>query len=241
MAIDSIKLTPYAFYDVMRQYAFRVVSDTPTFERTNHPAGYLLYERYLRKAEHIKLYSKGINDYALIYIGDSLVATIDRNAPVGSLPKRIPLDIPMGKALRILVENMGHVNFGKKLWDDQKGFTNGIVLNGARDFQVGITWLDSMPEYSGSASYHLHQPVYYKGTFELKGSADTYLDMHGFGKGVVFINGHNLGRYWEVGPQFSLYVPGVWLNKGKNEIVIFDQLNHKQMHSISSTAKPVNR
>ena len=64
----------------------------------------------------------------------------------------------------------------------------------------------------------------YKGEFKLTEVADTYLDMRKFGKGFVFLNGHNLGKYWQIGAQQTIYVPAVWLKKGKNEIVVFDQL-----------------
>jgi beta-galactosidase len=82
-------------------------------------------------------------------------------------------------------------------------------------------------------------PVMYEGTFTLKDTGDTFLNMSGWGKGIVFVNGHNLGRYWHVGPQQTLYVPGVWLNKGENKIVIFEQLNDKAQQSISAQKSPI--
>lgn len=59
-----------------------------------------------------------------------------------------------------------------------------------------------------------------KGTFDLNETGDTFLDMENWGKGIVFVNGKNIGRYWHVGPQQTLYLPGVWLKKGSNKIVI---------------------
>lgn len=66
------------------------------------------------------------------------------------------------------------------------------------------------------------EPVIYRGSFILQEIGDTYLDFAQWGKGYVWINGHNLGRYWEVGPQKRLYCPGVWLKKGENQIVILN-------------------
>jgi beta-galactosidase len=72
------------------------------------------------------------------------------------------------------------------------------------------------------------------GSFVLTETGDTFLDMHGFGKGFVFVNGHNLGKYWNIGPQQTLYLPGCWLKKGLNTIVVFDELkiNHKSIGAI---------
>jgi beta-galactosidase GanA len=64
--------------------------------------------------------------------------------------------------------------------------------------------------------------IFFRGAFELAQPADTYLDMTAYQKGIVWVNGHNLGRYWDRGPQRRLYCPGVWLRRGKNEIVVFD-------------------
>ena len=63
---------------------------------------------------------------------------------------------------------------------------------------------------------------FFKGTFELNKVGDTFLDVSSWKKGVVWVNGHNLGRYWHIGPQLDLYLPGCWLKKGVNEIVVFD-------------------
>jgi beta-galactosidase len=65
-------------------------------------------------------------------------------------------------------------------------------------------------------------PAFHRGTFTLATVADTYLDVRGLGKGFVWVNGHNLGRTWSVGPQESLYVPAPWLQKGVNQVVAFD-------------------
>ena len=63
---------------------------------------------------------------------------------------------------------------------------------------------------------------YYRGWFTLKKTGDTFLNMEAFGKGLVYVNGHAIGRYWSIGPQQTLYVPGCWLKKGKNEVIVLD-------------------
>lgn len=68
---------------------------------------------------------------------------------------------------------------------------------------------------------------------------DTFIDMRAWGKGIIFINGKHIGRYWKVGPQQTLYIPGVWLRKGKNKIVIFEQLNEIPQQNVNTVREPV--
>jgi len=88
-------------------------------------------------------------------------------------------------------------------------------------------------------NYKKDQPVIYEGNFSLSKTGDTFLDMSKWGKGIVFVNGHNLGRYWNVGPQQTLYLPGCWLKKGKNEIKVFEQLNIEEQKEIRGIKTPV--
>jgi beta-galactosidase len=81
-------------------------------------------------------------------------------------------------------------------------------------------------------------PAWYKATFDLKSTGDTYIDMSTWGKGMVWVNGYNLGRYWKIGPQQTLFMPGCWLKKGKNEIIILD-LETPTATQISGVITPV--
>jgi beta-galactosidase len=90
-----------------------------------------------------------------------------------------------------------------------------------------------------SNEYTKNHPVIYNGSFALSKTGDTFLDMSKWGKGIVFVNGHNLGRYWNVGPQQTLYLPGCWLKKGKNTITVFEQLNTQEQKEISGIKTPV--
>ena len=128
-----------------------------------------------------------------------------------------------GAQFDILMENLGRVNYGPQIEDQKKGITKGVWFNWA--FQNGwdiyplplnnIEKVDFSKEYKeGPAFYHFELTV-----DEL---ADTFLELPGFGHGCVFINGKNLGRFWEIGPQKRLYIPAPLLREGKNEIIVFE-------------------
>ncbi|MBS1686918.1 MAG: beta-galactosidase [Bacteroidetes bacterium] len=240
MGIDKIELK--CVQSTMRRKPF-IYKDAPTMEQSGHPFGYIAYEKTFVETTRGKLSTDGLTDYAQIYVNDSLITIINRDMPAGKIARSIAVDIPLGGRLKIVVENMGRINFGKKLWENHRGVTKGIRIDG----KIVNNWVatavseDPSAAHMEEVAYQHGEPIYYSGTFALTDADDTYLDMHAFGKGCVFVNGHNLGRYWEIGPQYSLYVPGVWLHKGKNEIVIFDMLNRKQQYYISATDHPVNR
>jgi len=82
-----------------------------------------------------------------------------------------------------------------------------------------------------------NHPYLHRGTLNIEDAADTFIDMSGWTKGVVFVNGYNLGRYWEIGPQQTLYVPAPLLQKGGNEIVVLELHDHKE--SIRFVDQPV--
>lgn len=81
-------------------------------------------------------------------------------------------------------------------------------------------------------------PVMRKGTFNLAKTGDTYLDMRTWGKGVVWINGHNLGKYWSIGPQQTIYLPKEWLKAGKNDITVLELLDNKQA-TVEAISTPI--
>ena len=115
----------------------------------------------------------------------------------------------------------------------EKVTLNGQELLGWKMYQLPFTSLAGF-RYLPAQNEGELQPALYRGTFSLRTTGDTYLDMHGYGKGFVFINGHNLGKYWNIGPTQTLYVPAVWLKKGINEVVVFDQLlgDHKEISTL---------
>lgn len=130
------------------------------------------------------------------------------------------------KKIEILVDAMGRVNYGKHLYD-RKGISRVMLGNQILfDFDVYTLPLDNIEavKYGDNAQQF---PKFLKGTFKAATDADCFVDMTGFKKGCVFVNGFNLGRYWGAGPQMTLYLPKDVL-KDENEIVIFEQEGAEQ-------------
>jgi beta-galactosidase len=152
------------------------------------------------------------------------------------------VDIPQGKVtLDILVENMGRINFGPYLLKNKKGITEQVtlgkqVLTGWQMYSLPFDDI-AMVTFNGTTPKE-NIPVVRKGSFNLQKTGDTYLDMRSWGKGCVWINGHNLGRYWEIGPQQTVYVPAEWLRTGQNEVVVLELLKSDQA-SLTGLENPI--
>jgi beta-galactosidase len=199
-----------------------------TFEDLNQAYGFVLYRATLNNAASGLLKIKYLRDYGIICINGKRVGTLDRRLNEDSLQ----VDIPKGKVtLDILVENLGRINFGKYLLQNKKGITENVSLSGkeVKNWNMYSLPFNNISSFKfKSDKINTTAPVAKKGTFSLKDVGDTYLDMSDWGKGVVWINGHNLGRYWHVGPQQTLYVPAEWLKKGANNIVVLELLKPEQ-------------
>ena len=121
---------------------------------------------------------------------------------------------------------------------DRKGITDRVSLNGMTlmDWQIFTLPFDEkdVQNLKFTSGENTKPGLFFKGEFDLAAVGDTYLDVSQWEKGVVWVNGHNLGRYWNIGPQKQLYCPAPWLKKGKNEIVIFDlhQLEAKSVKGV---------
>ena len=126
----------------------------------------------------------------------------------------------------ILMENMGRVNYGHKLLADtqRKGIRTGVC----KDLHFLLNWqqyplsFENIENIDFSKGWQPEQPAFYAFDFEMKALKDTYLDLSGFGKGLAFVNGVNIGRFWNVGPTLSLYIPHSLLKEGNNRIIIFE-------------------
>ena len=101
--------------------------------------------------------------------------------------------------------------------------------------------LENMPDLKAFNNKKLSAglPAFYAASFKLDKTGDVFLDMQHWGKGVVFVNGHHLGRFWNKGPQQTLYLPGCWLHKGNNDIVVFDQENDHIKQQVESSASHI--
>jgi beta-galactosidase len=191
-----------------------------TMEAAGQEYGYALYRTKVSSPAKAELVVAEVHDYAEIFVNGQRAGSLDRRLQ----QDRISIDLPNeSNTLDILVENLGRINFGQKLREDRKGITESVKLGGHdligwEIYPLPMTDLTSLRFTKRSA----HGPAFYRGTFDLKTTGDTFLDTSKLGMGVAWVNGHNLGRFWNIGPQQTLYVPGVWLNKGSNEIILFD-------------------
>jgi beta-galactosidase len=190
-----------------------------TMEALGQSYGLILYRKQLDRGAKGKLEIAEVKDYALVSQGGKTLGTLDRRLKQNSLD----VDVNTSAPLDILVENMGRVNFGPNMVTDRKGISDKVTLNGEEltGWEIYPLPLTDLSRLKFSANPK-QGSAFYRGTFQVASTGDTYLDMRGWGKGYVWVNGHNLGRYWRVGPQQSLFVPAGWLKSGRNEIVVLD-------------------
>lgn len=236
IAIPNIKLTQYtSLLDILPQ---PVSNKTPlTFEDLNQAYGFVLYRTTLAGGKTGTLKLNELRDYAIIMVNGKQAGILDRRHKQDSLQ----LTLPGGQVtLDILVENLGRINFGPYLLKNQKGITQNVKFNGAEltNWKMYSLPFNQVSNIAYNNKKVSDAPSVQKGTFSLTTVADTYLDMSGWGKGVVWINGHNLGRYWYVGPQQTLYLPAEWLKKGQNEVVVLELIKSDN-HSLSSSKTPI--
>ena len=190
-----------------------------TMEDLGQAYGYLLYRTNIPADTKGELVLSGLHDYAQIYAGTALIGTLDRRLK----QDRLAVSLTKGTVLNILVENSGRVNFTTVMRGERKGIVDSVTLAGTplRDWHIySLPMLD--PEHMPYAAAPCSGPCFYRGSFETSSPADTFLDTSRFSKGFVWVNGHPLGRVWEIGPQKTLFVPGPWLKKGQNEVEVFD-------------------
>ena len=190
-----------------------------TMEALGQQYGFVLYRKRVEKRFKGLLEIKEIRDYAVVLKGALALGVLDRRLKRQSLE----VDLESGEPLDILVENMGRINFGPRLVDDRKGIVGqvtlgGSVLTGWENYALPMTDLSAL-RFSIS---NLKRPAFFGGEFKLSSLGDTFLDVRGWGKGYVWVNGHNLGRYWKIGPQQCLFLPATWLKEGINRVVVLD-------------------
>jgi beta-galactosidase len=195
------------------------------FEAYNQDYGFILYTTELIGHKKGKLTVTDLHDYATVFLNGEFIGTLDRRDGVSSI------DIPESKAanpvLEILVEGMGRINFAQQLID-RKGITDRVTLNGMTlmNWKVYNLPMDEKFIYDLRSSSRTpgKRGIFFKGNFFLGAPGDTFLDLSNFKKGIAWVNGHNLGRYWSTGPQKRLYCPASFLRQGTNEMVVFDLL-----------------
>jgi len=236
--LPPIKLTKTADLLEMAKNQEPVLSDTPqTFESLKQGHGYVLYSRKFTQPISGTLHIEGIRDYATIYVNGEKVGELNRQANTFTCP----IDIPFNARLDILVENLGRINYGGEIIHNLKGIISPVKID---DHEITGNWqmyhlpMDKVPALAAGNTNTTGHPTLYEGTFNVNNTGDTFLNMQGWGKGIVFVNGINIGRYWKIGPQQTLYLPGCWLKKGMNSIVVLDQLNSTKQTEISTVTVP---
>lgn len=204
-------------------------------EALDQNQGLIVYRTKLVDHKGGKLTIWEPHDYALVFLNHKFIDTVFRDGGKWTIDLPKPDVIVNDPVLEILVEGMGHINFAQFMID-RKGITDRVTLNGMTLMSWEIFPLPMEYEFVKQASYPSRGLVndkpgmFFKGIFNLEKIGDTYFNMSEYSKGIVYVNGHNLGRYWNIGPQRRLYCPASWLQKGENEIIVFD------LHQLEATA-----
>jgi hypothetical protein len=213
MEIPDIKLERWS--SLWAQLPTPVTAEKPEFfEQLGQNQGFVVYRTRIPAGEKGSL-KMTLHGYPQVYLDGVLMNGLD-------LPAR-----DKECTLEILVEAMGHINFQGEMETDRKGILGDVELNGSvlKNWEMQCLPLKSdwMMSLSKTAPIAGRIGGIFKGEFNLNTVADTYLDMSNYKKGVLWVNGHNLGRYWStLGPQKRLYCPAPWLKMGTNTIVVLD-------------------
>jgi beta-galactosidase len=201
-----------------------------TMEEVGQGYGLVLYRHHPTRAAKGTLEIGEVRDFAVVR-GVYLDRRLHQN--------KLDVELAPGQPLDILVDAMGRVNFGPQLVNDRKGIAGKVTLNGEElkewehySLPLADTGRWPFARKPGAG------PSLYRGSFRLDSVGDTFLDLRGWGKGLVWINGHNLGRYWRIGPQQTLFVPEPWLKTGANEAIVLDLLKGKT-RTLESHTDPI--
>jgi beta-galactosidase GanA len=229
MAIPEIRLNHVA--DLFSSLAPPLrVPQPKSMEELGQDYGLILYRTRLLGPKHGRLTITEPHDFALVYLDGVFIDTLNRMK--GETSIMLPQTEADEPVLDILVEAMGRINFGQHL-KDRKGITErvtlrGVTLMGWEVFQIRLREEERARMILNEGRPH-DGPRFFAGTFVLNDTSDTFLDMSAWSKGMVWVNGKHLGRYWDIGPQHRLYVPGPWLRKGENDIFLLDLFEKEPM------------
>ncbi|MDF3056576.1 MAG: beta-galactosidase [Rariglobus sp.] len=224
-----------------------VADTTPrTMEFYDQSRGVIAYRTQLPAGPAGTLSVKAAHDFAWVFLDGRPAGVMDRRS------KRYRITLPARTAatrLDIVVEAMGRVNFGTEVFD-RKGlhapvlFTPSVAGSAVElknwlvyPLPLESTQLSSL-KFEPAIAPVLARPAFWRGTFRLTVPGDTFLDVRSWGKGVVWINGHCLGRFWNIGPTQTMYMPGPWLRAGSNEVVVLDMLG-PQRPELAGLDKPI--
>lgn len=218
-------------------------TDIKPMEQFDQGWGSILYRTTLPAvAAGTTLFITEVHDWAQVFADGKLLGRLDRRRGENSL--KLPA-LPAGTRLDILVEAMGRVNFDIAI-HDRKGITEKVELlteNSSKELKNWQVYnFPTDPAFVANKKYvpgkKQEGPAYYRATFQLDKPGDVFLDMQTWGKGMVWVNGKAMGRFWEIGPQQTLFMPGCWLKKGENEILVLD-MKGPEKAVISGLSQPI--
>lgn len=238
-AYGKVTLTERAgFFESLEKLSAPVHSDVPKcMEMYGTGYGYIAYQTVLnRNYNDTELEFAELGDRAQVYINKDLVGIVYVNDD----ELKLKFSAKKGDTLTIICENMGRANFGSKMMR-KKGIAGRCLL----DSRIHFNWnvyplpMDNLECLEFSKENPTEKSVFYKGYLQVDDPKDTFLKTDNFTKGFVTVNGFNIGRYWEVGPQKTLYIPASLLKKGENEIIVFESDGIKGEPEIELSAEPV--
>jgi beta-galactosidase len=220
----------------------------PTMEAINQSRGCMVYRIKLPAGPAGTLKANQVRDFAWVYLNGAKVGVMDRRR------QQYEVALPERKApaqLDILLEAVGRVNFGKEVFD-RKGLYAPVqfVANDGKSQMELKGWevyslpLDSIElgalKFAPAAANPrlAKSAAFWRGGFNLAKTGDTFLDMRSWGKGVAWVNGHCLGRFWSIGPTQTMYLPGPWLKPGFNEVIFLDLVGPREA-KIAGLAQPI--
>ncbi len=198
-----------------------------TMEYYDQSRGSMLYKTTIPAGDACKLSVAEAHDFAWVYMNGEEVGIMDRRK------RNYQITIPARDkeaTIEIFVHAMGRINFGKEV-HDRKGLISPVEfvagdqkleISGWEVFNIDYNdkWLSDL-KYIETEELNT-KPGIWKGTFNVSKLGDTYLDVSNWGKGVVWVNGNCLGRYWNIGPTQTMFIPAPWLKEGENEILVLD-------------------
>lgn len=196
--------------------------DVLSMEDLETDFGYIHYQTTLSKPGKQKLIIQDLRDYAVVLLDGKQVGSLDRRYNQNSVTLEVR-KVPA--TLEILVENTGRVNYGPDILFNRKGITSQVLWGDEKLTGWSITPLPLYKENVSAMNFSEKiqgVPAFHKGIFTVQKKGDCFIDMSRWGKGAVWVNGRSLGRFWNIGPQQTLYLPAPWLKEGENEIVVFE-------------------
>lgn len=233
ITIPQITMHPYT--TIWQNLPRPIHSAQPkTMEALDQDQGMVLYSTRLIGHKSGNLVINEPHDYAMVFLNGKYIDSVYRDG--GKWNIKLPKTDVKNPVLDILVEGMGHINFAQYIID-RKGITDRVVLNGMTLMNWDMYKLPLDEKFINNLrttpqTLPNEKCNFFKGDFTIAKTGDTYFDLSKYAKGVVFVNGHNLGRYWNRGPQHNLYCPASWLKVGRNEIIVYDMQ--------TASAEPVN-